>query len=216
MPSRVCHLFAQCSINASTSDCVSASFCDSALKRLLKSKTKTNGVQEGRFLLKILSVMPYTASYFGLSSIDLNYLCQAVKFILGRHWIEAEIFPYILRNLGISVLLDPALSAAVAATGLYFREGNKHEDLWLEHSDSSGCNLRQKAIVRDLLQLWFPYIQLSDIAASLTAHKNGATGRLDRLKKVLQAWCWLPRLHYERKLLEKDGARVFQLNGWTL
>ena len=120
--------------------------------------------------------MPYTASYFGLSSTDLNYLRQqAVKFILGRHWIEAEIFPYILRYLGISVLLDPALSATVAATGLYFQEGNKYEDLWIEHSDSSGCNLRQKAIVRDLLQLWIPYIQLSDIAASLTAHKNGVT-----------------------------------------
>ena len=39
----------------------------------------------------ILSVMPYTASYFGLSSTDLNYLRQqAVKFILGRHWIEAR------------------------------------------------------------------------------------------------------------------------------
>ena len=55
----------------------------------------------------------------------------------------------------------------------------------LSTSDSSGCNLRQKAIVRDLLQLWVPYIQLSDIAAALTAHKNGVTGRLDRLKKVI-------------------------------
>ena len=72
----------------------------------------------------ILSVMPYTASYFGLSSTDLNYLCQqAVKFILGRHWIEAEIFPYILRYLGISVLLDFALSTTVAAT--VFTSGKK-------------------------------------------------------------------------------------------
>ena len=127
--------------------------------------------------------MPYTASYFGLSSTDLNYLRQqAVKFILGRHWIEAEIFPYSLRYLGISVLLDPALSATVAATGLYFRyEGNKYEDL----VTALNTNLRQKAIVCDLLQLWIPYIQLSDIAASLTAHKNGVTGRLDSLKKVI-------------------------------
>ena len=73
-------------------------------------------------------------------------------------------------------------AATVAATGLYFREGNKYEDLWVEHGESSGCNLRQRAIVRDLLQLWVPYIQLSDIAAALTAHKNGVTGRLDRLK----------------------------------
>jgi len=41
--------------------------------------------------------------------------------------------------------------------------------------------------VRDLLQLWIPYIQLSDTAAALTADKNGVTGRLDRLKKVIIA-----------------------------
>ena len=154
----------------------------------------------------ILSVMPYTASYFGLSSTDLNYLRQqAVKFILGRHWIEAEIFPYILRYLGVSVLLDPALSATVAATGLYFREGNRYEDLWIEHSDSSRCNLRQKAIVRDLLQLWIPYIQLPDIAASLTAHKNGVTGRLDRLKKVIIAGMVLAAKTQLRKKIVKEG-----------
>jgi len=49
----------------------------------------------------ILSVMPYTASYFGLSTADLNYLRQqAVKFVLDRHWTEAEICPYVLRYIG--------------------------------------------------------------------------------------------------------------------
>ena len=154
----------------------------------------------------ILSVMPYTASYFGLSTADLNYLRQqAVKFILGRHWIEAGIFPYILRYIGVSVLLDPALSATVAATGLYFREGNRYEDLWIEHSDSSGCNLRQKAIVRDLLQLWVPYIQLSDMAAALTDHKNGVTGRLDRLKKVIIAGMVLAARTQLRKKITREG-----------
>ena len=38
-----------------------------------------------------------------------------------------------------------------AATGLYFRVGNKYEDLWIEHRQQ-WVNLRQKAIVRDLLQ----------------------------------------------------------------
>ena len=154
----------------------------------------------------ILSVMPYTASYFGLSTVDLNYLRQqAVKFILGRHWIEAEIFPYILRYLGVSVLLDPALSATVAATGLYFREGNRYEDLWIEHSDSSGCNLRQRAIVRDLLQLWVPYIHLSDMAAALTAHKNGVTGRLDRLKKGIISGMVLAARTQLRKKITREG-----------
>ena len=44
----------------------------------------------------ILSVMPYTISYFGLTSVDLNRLRQAAaKFILRRHWLEAEILPYV-------------------------------------------------------------------------------------------------------------------------
>ena len=73
----------------------------------------------------IISVMPYTISYFGLTTADLNRLRQAAaKFILRRHWVEAEILPYVLRYLGIATLLDPALSATVAATGLYLREGN--------------------------------------------------------------------------------------------
>ena len=68
----------------------------------------------------ILSVMPYTASYFGLSSTDLNYLRQqAVKFILGRHWIEAEIFPYILRYLGISVLPRVFISGKEISMKIY-------------------------------------------------------------------------------------------------
>ena len=174
--------------------------------RSLRTPTLSIIARSTCFNTYILSVMPYTASYFGLSSTDLNYLRQqAVKFILGRHWIEAEIFPYILRYLGISVLLDPALSATVAATGLYFREGNKYEDLWIEHSDSSVCNLRQKAIVCDLLQLWFPYIQLSDIAASLTAHKNGVTGRLDSLKKVIITGMVMAAKTQLRKKIVREG-----------
>ena len=114
-------------------------------------------------------------------------------------------FHTFLDYLGVSVLLDPALSATVAATGLYFREGNKYEDLWIEHSDSSGCNLRQKAIVRDLLQLWVPYIQLFDIAAALTAHKNGVTGRLDRLKKTIIEGMVLAAKTQLRKKITREG-----------
>ena len=79
-----------------------------------------------------------------------------------------------------------------------------------------GCNLRQKAIVRDLLQLWIPYIQLSDIAASLTAHKNGVTGRLDSLKKVIITGMVMAAKTQLRKKIVRDGARVFQLSGLTL
>ena len=124
--------------------------------------------------------------------------------IMAKCTCEAEIFPYILRCLGVSVLLDPALSATVAATGLYFWEGNRCEDLWIEHSDSSRCNLRQKAIVRDLLHLWIPYIQLSDIAA-LTVHKNGVAGLLDRLKKVIIAGMVLAAKTQLRKKIVREG-----------
>ena len=43
----------------------------------------------------ILSVMPFSLSYFGLTSKDLNWLRQAAsKYILKRKWIEAEILIY--------------------------------------------------------------------------------------------------------------------------
>ena len=99
----------------------------------------------------IVSVMPYTASYFGLSTTDLNLLRQqAVTFLLKRHWLESEILPYVLRYLGIAPVLDPALVATVAATGLYFREGNTLEDLVNMDLLPEGCNLRQRSVVHDL------------------------------------------------------------------
>ena len=65
--------------------------------------------------------------------------------------------------------------------------------------------MRQKAIVRDLLQLWIPYIQLSDIAASLTAHKNGVTGRLDSLKKVIITGMVMAAKTQLRKKIVREG-----------
>ena len=94
----------------------------------------------------ILSVMPYTISYFGLTTADLNHLKQlAVKFILQRHWLDAETMPYALKWIGVATVLDPGLAATVACTGLYLREGNAFEDLALDQwtsqlsVTSSGC-----------------------------------------------------------------------------
>ena len=96
--------------------------------------------------------LPGTASYFGLCTSDLNFLRQqAVKFLLKRHWLESEILPYVLRLVGIAPVLDPALVATVAATGLYFREGNTLEDLINMNLLPDGCNLRQRSVVHDLL-----------------------------------------------------------------
>ena len=109
----------------------------------------------------ILSVMPYTISYFGLTTLDLNRLRQAAaKFILKRHWIEAEILPYVLRCLGIATLLDPAVSATVAATGLFLREGNPVENLACDSGREACCNLRQKSVVLDVFRMWHPFFGL--------------------------------------------------------
>ena len=107
----------------------------------------------------ILSVMPYTISYFGLTTQDLNQLRQqAVKFILRRHWLDAETMPYALKWIGVSTVLDPGLAATIASAGLYLREGNTVEELTLEHPDPNTCSVRQQTIVCDLLRMWTPYV----------------------------------------------------------
>ena len=136
----------------------------------------------------IVSVMPYTASYFGLCTTDLNLLRQqAVKFLLKRHWLESEILPYVLRLVGIAPVLDPALVATVAATGLYFREGNTLEDLINMNLLPDGCNLRQRSVVHDLLQFWAPSVKLPEIHAALANRGGGLKGRLCRLKSTIYA-----------------------------
>ncbi len=117
--------------------------------------------------------MPYTISYFGLTTLDLNLLRQAAaKFILKRHWLEAEILPYVLRYFGIATLLDPAVSATIAATGLYLREGNPIEDLTCHPGREGCCNVRQKSVVMELLGMWTPFLGLEDLIRAL-AEGNG-------------------------------------------
>ena len=134
----------------------------------------------------ILSVMPYSLSYFGLTSKDLNWLRQAAsKYILKRKWIEAEILPYILRYVGITTLLDPALSAAVAALGLYLREGNPSEDLHLLGNDGRCSNGRQRAVVQDLINMWHPYVLFEEIFSALTTRASTPAQIIANLKKVI-------------------------------
>ena len=134
----------------------------------------------------ILSVMPFSLSYFGLTTKDLNWLRQAAsKYILKRKWIEAEILPYILRYVGITTLLDPALSAVVAALGLYLREGNPLEDLHLLGNDARCSNNRQRAVVQDLLNMWHPYVLFEDIFSALTTGASTPAQIIANLKKVI-------------------------------
>ena len=157
----------------------------------------------------IVSVMPYTASYFGLSTYDLNALRQqATKFILKRHWLEAEILLYVLRYVGIAPLLDPALVATVAATGLYFREGNTLEDLINNNSMyPCECNLRQRSVVRDLLNLWAPFVKLDVIYAALGNKGGGLKGRLTRFKKaIFQGMTTAARSRIRQKVVEEGWS----------
>ena len=150
-----------------------------------------------------------TASYFGLSTSDLNLLRQqAVKFLLKRHWLESEILPYVLRYIGIAPVLDPALVATVAATGLYFREGNTLEDLININLLPEGCNLRQRSVVHDLLQFWAPSVKLPEIYAALANKGGGLKGRLTRLKcTIYQGMAIAAKACLRRKIIEEGWSR---------
>ena len=71
----------------------------------------------------VQSVMLYAISYFGITSKDLNYLRQAaVRLVLKRHWLEAEIMPYVLHYVGVATVTDPALAATIFTLGLFLRQ----------------------------------------------------------------------------------------------
>ena len=134
----------------------------------------------------ILSVMPYTISYFGLTTADLNRLRQAsARFILKRHWLEAEILPHVLRYFGIATLLNPAVSATIAATGLYLREGNPIEDLGYQNGREECGNARQKSVVLALMDLWSPYVGLEELVGAVAAVHGPIPKKLSALKKVI-------------------------------
>ena len=142
--------------------------------------------------------MPETASYLELRSTNLNYFRQLSNSFLADNGLRQRSFHTFFDTLESSLTLRCLLQLPPLV--YIFGKEIRYKDLWIEHSDSSRCNLRQKAIVRDLLHLWIPYIQLSDIAASLTVHKNGVAGLLDRLKKVKsQTWFWQLRKKIVRK-----------------
>ena len=134
----------------------------------------------------ILSVMPYTISYFGLTTLDLNRLRQAAaKFILKRRWLEAEILPYVLRYFGIATLLDPAVSATIAATGLYLREGNPIEGLTCHPGREVCCNVRQISVVMELFGMWSPFLGMEDLIRALSEGNGPVPKRLNSLKRVI-------------------------------
>ena len=101
--------------------------------------------------------------------------------LLGR-----LLLPYILRFVGITTLLDPALSAAVAALGLYLREGNPLEDLLHQLGNHGRCsNGRQRAVVQDLINMWHPYVLFEEIFSALTTRASTPAQIIANLKKVI-------------------------------
>ena len=133
----------------------------------------------------ILSVIPYTMSFFGLNTKELNRLRQsAVGFILKRHWIAAEILPYVLRYLKIAPMLDPGLSALVAALGLYLREGNSVEELSTE-VQYANCNRRQLSIVKELIDMWAPFVNFAEIFEAVSRPAKSCHARLLAVKNVV-------------------------------
>ncbi len=140
--------------------------------------------------------------------MDLNRLRQAAaKFLLKRHWLEAEILPYVLRYFGIATLLDPAMSATIAAIGLYLREGNPIEDLTRHPGREECCNIRQKSVVMELLDLWSPFLGIEDLIGALSEGNGPITKRLNALKRVV-----ITRMVQEAKC--RITKKIFN-EGWS-
>ena len=129
----------------------------------------------------IQSVMLYAISYFGITSKDLNFLRQAaVKLVLKRHWLDAEIMPYVLRYVGIATVTDPALAATISTLGLFLRQGGDPTELWLE-----GRQERQMVATRILLDMWLEYVPLEQLRVVIFKGKGDPRRTVCLVKNVI-------------------------------
>ena len=85
----------------------------------------------------------------------------------------------------MSTLLDPAVSATVAATGLYLREGNPIEELSGPSGRDSCCNIRQRAVVLELFNMWAPFLGIEELIGAIAEGNGPVPKRLCSLKKVI-------------------------------
>ena len=145
-----------------------------------------------------------------------EWLRQAAsKYILKRKWIEAEILPYILWYVGITTLLDPALSAAVAALGLYLREGNPLEDLHQLGNDGRCSNSRQRAVVQDLINMWHSYVLFEEIFSALTTRAGTPAQIIANLKKVtISGMVREAKSRLPLRSTGRVGKAVSTISGW--
>ena len=90
--------------------------------------------------------------------------------------------------------LSSAVSATIAATGLYLREGNPVEDLGHQNGREECGNPRQKSVVLALMDLWSPYVGLEELVGAVAATHGPVPKKLSALKKVI-----LNRMELEAK-----------------
>ena len=133
----------------------------------------------------VLSVMPYTMVFLGLTWKDFNLLRQAaVKLNLQRHWLEAEIMPYVLTYLGVATVLDPGLAATTAAIGLFLRSGGLVGDLITEVGPPG--NSRPAVVARQFLHLWQEYVPVEKMINALYTPGIGSLEKAIVAKKEIR------------------------------
>ena len=141
-------------------------------------------------------------------------------FILGvMPYTMSEILPYIRRYLKIAPMLDPGLSALVAALGLYLREGNPIEELTSEVQHAN-CNRRQLSIVKELIDMWAPFVNFAEIFEAVSRPAKSCHARLLSVKNVvntamvreakprslwLKPWLKLPWLKHSQRVFKWTG-----------
>ena len=102
-------------------------------------------------------------------------------------------------------MLDPGLAATIASTGLYLREGNTVEELTLDHPDPATCNVRQKTIVCDLLNMWAPFVPFDHLIRALAQGQGSTPVKLWRLKKCILEGMLRAAQHRIAQKVETEG-----------
>ena len=103
-----------------------------------------------------------------------------MRLVLKRHWLDAEIMPYVLRYVGIATVTEPALAATISTLGLFLRQGGDPTELWLE-----GRQERQMVATRILLDMWLEYVPLEQLRAVIFKGKGDPRRTVCLVKSVI-------------------------------
>ena len=72
----------------------------------------------------------------------------------------------------------------------------------------TGCNLRQRSIVRDLLSLWLTFVRMDSLCSALSTGGGGLKGRLTRLKHaIFQGVILAAQVRLRRKVVDEGWSR---------